>query len=56
MIAGVILAMYSFNELLTLFINLGIFNAKMERYLIKDIDATFSLNAILIRLPFLFIL
>ena len=56
MIAGVILAMYSFNELLTLFINFGIFNAKMERYLIKDIDAAFSLNAILIRLPFLFLI
>ena len=56
MIVGVILAMYSFNELLTLFINIGIFNAKVERYLIKDTDVAFSLNAILIRLPFLFLI
>lgn len=49
---GITFAMTAFNQLLTFFMDVGIFDTKMTRYFIDE-SAGFSVNAILIRLPFL---
>lgn len=47
-----VLIVVGFNEILQALINIGILNAKFERYYIDEVSA-FSMNAILIRIPFL---
>lgn len=52
MLGLIFVMIFNFNELLSLMINVGFFNAKMERYYIST-AGSFRINAILIRLPFL---
>ena len=52
---GVFAAISCFNQLLTFFMDVGIFDMKMTRYFIDE-SSGFSINAILIRLPFLFLI
>lgn len=52
LVVGITFAMTAFNQLLTFFMDVGIFDTKMTRYFIDE-SAGFSVNAILIRLPFL---
>ena len=55
LLLGLSIVLFSYNKVLLLLIKLGFFNEKFERYLTVNVKWT-SVNPILIRIPFLFLI